>query len=647
MARVELCPVSEWFFDQRTTSLSATTRHDFSSITIHAPENTSRTFRSVIAVIEARSANSATTSRGSITSWLIGVKLGSASFDDVTVSDTMTSALYDGRYRLTRDVTSYFNTNFGSGTSQTCQIGFQFAQTGANAESMINITCKLYVQYEADLDGQDTRVLTIRLPIESPTGALGNTIAEIGTNQVPALDTLLTNLASKTYRQLTFEAFAAEGNNNTTDYTTEFQLDNESPVADGNHECGPMYNCSWVRHWRRDDMTTNATHAFKARATKTSTTEKLCVFLVVTLTYSRTSSTKDFVSLKMPFQLTYALGATATSGDLSRATVQFPVPEANPSLKQSGVFIGIYCTGFESIGTLSVKCGGQSARGYTTMGDAGNDTGNTGIASVLQRIDSGGAQGAGITLSQGDNELTIDAYASIATNTFPGFISGYAVVNYECDKLDGGNRTCVHMIAATAADSAARQVTTAPAIPESSYRLFSVGVESNIRTFGSIGRPIVTLQLEYESGDTPSAGWWSSTQYGENTSNTSIYNLLMWWDPTAAFKRWPGDRRGGMDVETTRKWMLLNMIQAPAWVDAFVWFSYSSKTYTVAGTATGFSDTLTIGLHRASTGEKVAETTREDDGSYSFSVYDNANEYFVQIEDENGVCGRSQSDVAA
>lgn len=175
-------PTVEYAFATRTTALTATTRHDFSSITLSIPETQSRTFRSVYVEIHCRGTE---TSGTSLTSWLIGIKLGATAFSDTTVAQTLTHSGDQQSHRfLSGDLSSYFNSNFGSGTTQTCEVGVAFGGLG-----VINVTAKLYIQYEYDEThaSADTRVKTVRIPIESGTTTLTNSLAEVGTWQVPAL----------------------------------------------------------------------------------------------------------------------------------------------------------------------------------------------------------------------------------------------------------------------------------------------------------------------------------------------------------------------------------------------------------------------------------------------------------------------------
>jgi hypothetical protein len=135
------------------TTLGTATRHDFAAITVYLPEATSRTFRSVVVQVTIRDVFTTITD---VTAWRIGIKLGAVAFSDTDVTQTLTNAGDHASFTFHLDVTSYFTSNFGSGASQTSQVGVAFAT--AAASNVTNITAKLIVTYDYDDSGQDTRV---------------------------------------------------------------------------------------------------------------------------------------------------------------------------------------------------------------------------------------------------------------------------------------------------------------------------------------------------------------------------------------------------------------------------------------------------------------------------------------------------------
>jgi hypothetical protein len=75
--------------------------------------------------------------------------------------------------------------------------------------------------------------------------------------------------------------------------------------------------------------------------------------------------------------------------------------------------------------------------------------------------------------------------------------------------------------------------------------------------------------------------------------------------------------------------------------------TYHSITYTVSGTVSGSSGgTVTLNLHRATSGEKILSTTRTGNGTYTFTWYDNTEDLFVEARESGTLLGRSDTGVA-
>jgi len=122
--------------------VAATTRYDFPAVTLIIPESPSRTFRSVEIELTCRGTETVATS---VTAWLMGIKLGAVAFNDVTITSTIANTGEQQTLLFTRDVTSYFVTNFGTLNEQTCQVGTLITSVPVN-----NITARLRITYEYD-----------------------------------------------------------------------------------------------------------------------------------------------------------------------------------------------------------------------------------------------------------------------------------------------------------------------------------------------------------------------------------------------------------------------------------------------------------------------------------------------------------------
>lgn len=639
----------EYAFDSRTTTLGPATRYDFTQITLYAPETTSRTIRSAVIVHTCR--DNETAGGAFITSFLLGIKLGAVAFNDSTVTGNIDQFSIDTprTWTVTRDVTSYFVTNFGSGASQTCQVGVQWGGVDT-----INHTAKLILTYEYDDSGQDTRVKTVRIPLDGTTTTLTNTLTELGTNQVPNLDSFLPE-ASKVYRKVWFEVCANEVSQATTDFQLGLSLDAEGEVNDGSHEQAlngsPFYRFVWVR----DDMTTNATHAFKARSTVTGRFGCCNVILCVTYEYSHTSSTSIINSLYFPLNVNS--GFIGYNSINSRYETKFFVEETTPALVQSGVYLSYSLASDEgSMTGLQAKAGGQSYRSYT-MSYATFER-DKGQYMLSQRIDSGGASGAGMTLARGENTFTLDVQHSSQTDLL-GNVGAVLILNYTSDKHANGDGVHNHStcwsahsssMVSTSADNSnvgmREEISTfAPIIPESAFWVTTIGFVFYYLTGGL--RVPFTLVAEVKSGEGKADGWLDVLNgMGYVQSEAQEYNMIN--DSSRFYTRNPADAdTNRLAVETSRTYRLSTNQESI--VGGMMWLTHHGISYSIQGTASNYAGDgsgITVRLYRSDTNEFVASTTTVAGGGFTMTWYDNTINMFVEGREDSTHRGRSDNQLA-
>jgi hypothetical protein len=622
----------EYAFPTYGTSLASATRYDFSAITVYIPETTSRTFRSVI--VEVYAQDNVTTA-ASLTVNMVGIKLGSTAFTDTSHTVTITNTGEQCAWMFQTDVTAYFTSNFGSGASQTCQVGVSFT-----TPTTINHCAKLIITY--DYEEQDTQIKTVRIPLESGTGALTASLVEIGTNQVPNLDTFLPE-TSKTYRYIWFEIEGNDSTNGTTDYTHGCALDSESRVATGTIEAG-LQSSRWFRRiWVRNDMTTNATHAFKMDVSSITggTCDHLAVTLCVTYEYSSSNSTTILNNIAIPFRVNPASTSGAASTEKDLCSIDFFIEEpVTITLVQSGIVLYYQQ---DAASSLAVMCGSQSARVYADSARV-----YCGGASLSHRIDSGSGAGAGITLARGKNTLNIYVYSNQANVKHNG-LNGIAYINYTSAKSGsyGGahNHTvqwCGHVKNANLYLIQTQAIN--PAIPETSYYCSQIGwwAVVNKHTTNELGG-VCAMSAEWQSGELFSEGTedlGALFGFGDIEGGVCIFNKSV----IDFFQRYPGDSNSPdarLPLEVSRNWYL------STWKDVChsrVYITYHSITYTIAGTISGTGGgTITWKVHRVDTGEIISAGTG---ASPSVTWYDNTINCYIEAYEDATHVGRSKNDVA-
>jgi hypothetical protein len=622
----------EYAFPTYTSSLATATRYDFSAITVYIPETTSRTFRSVI--VEVYAQDNVTTA-ASITANLVGIKLGSTAFTDTSNTVTITNSGEQCSWMFQIDVTSYFTSNFGSGTSQTCQVGVMI--TGA---SSINHCAKLIITY--DYEEQATQIKTVRIPLESATGSHTASLVEIGTNQIPNLDTFLPE-ASKVYRYIWFEIEGNDATNGTTDFTHGVALDSESRVASGTIEAG-LNSARWFRRiWVRNDMTTNGTHAFKVDTSSITggTFDHLAIVLCVTYEYSSSSSTTILNSLSIPFRINPGSTSGSSSGDKDLCSLDFFIEEPTTiTLVQSGLHLHWQN---DAASNLSVICGSQSARTYADLARA-----YCGGVSCTHRIDSGAAGGSGITLARGKNTLNIYVYSSVA-NVRHNALCGIAYINYTSAKEGtygskhnhtviwaGHNKNAnLYLVQAQAVN---------PAIPETSYYVTGIGWKAvvNKDTTNTYGGACA-MSAEWQSGEKFTQGTQDmGALFGFSDVEGGVCTMCK--SATDYFERYPGDAHSPVDrmpLEVSRNWYLSTWKHV---CGSQIYITYHSFTYTIAGTISGTGGgTVTWKVHRSDNGEIIEEGTGT---SPSVTWYDNTIDCYIEAYEDATHVGRSVNGVA-
>lgn len=629
----------EYAFATDTATLAAATRRDLAAITLYIPETSSRTFRSVIVEVSVRGDE---TAAASMTSWLIGIKLGAVAFNDVTTTLTLTNTGDQKSHIFTRDVTSYFTTNFGAGGSQTCQVGMQF---GGLATA--NHTVKLFITYEYDDTSATTRVKTVRIPLESNTAQLTATLANIGTTQIPLLDTFLPE-ASKVYRRIWMEFFFNDGGNATTDFSLGVALTGGTTIAEvAIYRCEQALNSAVFgkAHWDLGALVTSATANLQARSNALASRFSLLgAVLHVTYEYDHSASTSIMNSLVLAGADEVGWPGNTTAADRSRfeRTVWIEEP-STITLAQSGLLCFINDPGTV---TLNVLCGSQTARAYVlTAGSV-----QSGPYAFTHRIDSGSGGGAFGTLARGRNVFTIDRY-STAASAGSNF-SALLFLNYTSGKHADGDgahahSTCWSIFEANNALQTQRAIAAPTAlfnIPESNYYVTGMAFELMGVMIGAAATGLV-LQAERQSTEDPGAGWVDFAAALIRTDAEfgvfrSVGAAREEWD------RWPTDPDTyRMAIETTRQYRVCNATTMTLGCRA--WLTYHSITFTVSGNITGSSGgTVNIEIFRTSSGEKIGSTSRVGNGAWSFTWYDNTENVFATARESASLLGRSDDGVA-
>jgi hypothetical protein len=638
----------EYCFPFETASVASATARDFTNITVNIPENNSRTFRSVILEVTACDD---VTAAASVTSVLIGISVSPAARNDATVTQTITNSGENQSFIFTRDVTSYFQTNF-TGTSHT--VGARLTITGV---STINCTAKLIITYEYDDTGQTTRIKTVKIPIDGNTGNLTTSLTAVGgvTGQIPALDTFLPE-ASKTYRDIFFEINGHTGVTSNVSRILTMRYNGSTSLNSGAYQ-GALTSDYWFR--RIDKIITGETGAIATNTDNTVEAQTantsmpfpcLSGVLVVTYEYNEDDTTTVMQSLQIAVIDEAGWSGGPTSADKGRFRRSILVPEPGTiTLVQSGI-LASYIDG--AAVSMVFNIGSQSDRTF-----AHGATVRCGGMHHMRRFDSGAVGGAGMTLGRGFNEINVDFFTTgTGVGTLGSNLSALMFLNYTSDKCSLG--TCAQSKTTQwinrAYETGGRverlqyNSLSTPIIPETNWYSVGIGYEGKILLSGTaVGSLAFCLQTEIQSDESIGAGWVDlySSIY---SSDPEIGPSMIWARARDDYKRHPRDTdanrlnplisrdyRFDVSQNLTTIWQASKLI------------TYHAITFDVSGEISGSDGgTVNIDLIRTDNNEVVDTTTRIGNGSYSFVWYDNTVDMIVVAYESDTKKGVSQQEVA-
>ncbi len=563
------------------------------------------------------------------------------------------------------DATSYFVANFGAGASQTLDLKASITCQVAGATGVLgtlqNAWARVTVTYEYDDASLTTATKTVYIPIESGTGALTTSLAEIGTNQVPLLDTFCPE-ASKTFKEICFVmqslSTTASGNNGTANVALALDAESEVAMCPLTFQSGDTALTKEAYHWIRNDLDTSAVHAFKARTTDASIlgVPFFGGYLAVTYTYNAATSTSVLNSLMFPLQgEDVFVNPGNASADSGAGSVEFWVAEpATVTLKQSAVLVSWHTD--SGGGDLRVKVGGQSFRTYNAAASR-----ITSVWTAMQRLDSGGAQGSGLTLARGKNRLTFEYYGGSSSTTYyrQSAVNAFAIVNYTSGKAADGvgahnHTTLWPILTGLASTSSLSYVVSdaAPVIPEADYFINSVGYAFWLSGPKGAGHTF-NVKCERKSGEGPAAGWVDLLFQNIYAVSTDGHTQMM-IQAQREFLRGSWDLDDSrMDVTTARRYVIQQGLDSTTlWMSMLsMYLTYHAVTFAWAGTVTNASSTAQVGatvtLHRNDTGEIVGTATTDGSGNYSIPWFDDTVEVHSQVRISGSLLGRSDDGNAA
>lgn len=619
---------TEFWFPAGTTANDVTDTN-LTQITLYMPETVGSTpFKSVFVEYTMHDRN---TNVGSIDRHQVSLQLASAGYSVVNNTNVLGTSgeqhtLYD-----VADFTAYFNTNWTSGTSQTCDLRVLADASNASplSPSWVNITARVVMTYEYD-DTSTTQIKTIRIPLATTVTTLG-TSKPSAMDTIPALDTELPE-STKTYRQ-TVVVLQGQSHLTTSDVVIRMQIDTNTQFDSDSWEHGSNVS-QFFRNSSIESFTTNATHSFYVWSSVGSQ-HHLQAWLVVTYEFDASASSNYYVSLLLPCTISAPMGGT-TSSDYQRGQVDLYIEEPTTITTMQVAFM-LYWEMSNSVTGLNLRLGSSSFTAYTNS--AGTQAGSD-MAWVKDN--------SAFTLARGKNTLNVDMYRT--TTTRQGYnVSGYFIVNYTCGKPTSGygvaNSTVEYLIAGmgTGAPDGERVFSsTAVSLTETDYYFNSTSFLGVVMTSGSLPCYGASIGVERLASGENGLIW--EKIYGDLGGTDGEQGPYFYFgNNPRLFKRFVNDADPNrLDIETARRYRMSAGYEGQGLYGLKAILSKHNITFTVSGTISGSNGgTVNLYLHDYLTGELLQTTSRSGNGSYSFTVFDNTRDMIVYAYEDNSYIGSS------
>lgn len=645
-----------------TSALGTSTRHDFvgqdgAALTIYIPETNGRIFRSVIAETTWRHGAAAT---ANIRDYRLGIKLGAVAFNDRDYDQAASAHTSDHECStFMRDVTEYFNTNFGSGASQTCQVGWVVAGATTTVQ---NFTCVLYITYEYDDSYAPTLIKTVQFLIQSyagggfvssfPTTAF-NEIGNDGTcgrsAQIPALDTVLPE-TGKVYRNTFIEFLGNDEGLSTVDFSASVLFKRDVLTISGSNRCildQTSTTATWykdVMPYRTTDVSPTASHSLFVASSLRERFSSLGAILNVTYEFTGSSTkTMNSVMLFPTNKSDILIPLYSTSPDVT--TFKFFVPEPSPSAGTFGSGIVLYHNKSDLASGSLLLVAPELEEVTRTYGYSGSA--ESGGSVIINRFDDNGATEFGWKLTPGMNYLHLTMSQTRQLDINISYL--YAIVNYTSSIASSGigthNRTVCHAIAeqvGTGVTDAALEYTR---FIQQSASLPATGNLDDRWYLNNLGFEVAQRTSDKYAGVSLSVINNNRPMLLDNILNYSSNNAEMCTrffglEATSFYNRNSAES-GGLNPNSSYTYNV--RFAGPGFSTIKRWTTFNSVTFTLTGSVVGYTGSpagIPVEIWNNETDKLECLTYTNAHGAYTGSVF-NTGSYFAVALQSGSYRGRS------
>jgi len=618
---------------------------------IYTPENDPTTpikFTSVMLWLSTQNSSSAATS---ITRISASIQLsGSATSSQNTGASTLTNSAEDiagifGPF----DYTNYFTQSYGTVTSKTASVSISPILTAAGA-ALTGSYGWVDLTYEYS-SSATRRIKTVCFPYESLTSTLPTTLTTTfaSSSQITGSGGLLDGYANPVVRYRWLEV---KGNCNNaataTNYSMSYSFNGGASTtlpAKTNNQASDTWQTYLID---MSSLSLTTSHSFQLANNLSTRWANVIVNEWITFEYDVAGTTRALNYVEFPIEFNSPIGGT-TAASNARYSKEIIIPEPG-SIQTLNCAVELNYTSNANSNTLNVKGGNQTS--YRAYANAGNVI--CGQFGLQQRLDTGSASApGGIVLKNGVNTINVDAYRSAGT---VASLTGVAKLLYKSDVsplgIDTHNKTVYGFFRPISFTlTGDDQTTDFFQTPEPDYYINSIGLQYHLwfSVAASGQYTPMLLQARRGTGEGPGSGW--ETMYEDNFVSDSELSYMTWSTRTGNyFDRYPQNPFSDkLALSSSRIYRTTTSGTTVGFGTKWI-IQYHTMTGSISGTISNSSGgTVNLNLYQQVSGSNnydlFASSSRTGNGSYSFTTYNDFNNYYVAAYESSTLKGLSKSAV--
>lgn len=526
------------------------------------------------------------------------------------------------------DGRSLFNSGFGQSETSSISIVKNVDISSGTGTNTRAVYCWVDVTYEYSASAA-YRTHTIAIPLASIASLPASLATQYTIPQLSGSGGLLEDYGDLSIKSAWVELKGSDHNpNSATNQTISFSWD-AGVTGSFPTRINALATTKFERYIIPYNKTVTAAHTLQLACTTTNRYRNIGGLFYITFTYNPSTTTRILNYVTLPVDLVSPLKSSAQGPNeyVTYVDIQEPGPISNHA-----VSLELFNT-FNADANINLKWDVSASYTSITQVGSGNVAGPYWIMHP---------RGTGAGLTRGLNKLAFKAYSTTANSGTN--MSGLIHVLYESSVPSGSIDNATHLIKSMigrldgAQYNNTRLFSGSINIPPVHYSNISSGIELHTWSGTSGMTYVLTVQRLTNEG----SGSWIEVYSDVSVCDPENGSFWVHADTCNVFVGHREEYSTRVDITQARNYWFSAGTGASR-PGAIIFANIHHITGSVSGTITGIQTTATASLHRADT-HLIQQIQYISGSSFTFPVYSDTLQYYVNVYESNTYKGRSKID---